>query len=45
MKRVVEMNRLVMKFLLLCYIDIQGRYCEDIAKFNVLGIIWESNRS
>ena len=45
MKSVVELNRLLLKFLLLCHGVFQKGYCEDKAKFNFLGIIWESKRS
>ena len=45
MKSVVELNRLLLKFLLLCHGVIQKGYCGDKAKFNFLGIIWESERS
>ena len=41
MKSVVELNRLLLKFLLSCRGVIQKSYCEDKAKFNFLGIIWE----
>ena len=39
MKSVVELNRLLLKFLLLCYGVIQKGFCEDKTKFNFLGII------
>ena len=39
MKSVVELNRLLLKFLLLCYFVIQEGYCGDNAKFNFLGIV------
>ena len=45
MKSVVELNRLLLKFLLLCHGVIQKGYCGGKAKFNFLGIIWESKRS
>ena len=45
MKSVVELNRLLLKFLLLCHgVVIQKGYCGDKAKFNFLGIIWESKK-
>ena len=44
MKSVVELNRLLLKFLLLCHGVIQKGYCGDKAKFNFLGIIWESKK-
>ena len=34
MKSVVELNRLLLKFLLLCHGVIQKGYCGDKAKFN-----------
>ena len=42
MKSAVELNILLLKFVLLCLVDIQESFREDNAKFNVLGIIWES---
>ena len=45
MKSVVELNRLSLKFLLLCHGVIQEGYCEDKAKSIFLGITWESKRS
>ena len=42
MKSTVELNRLLLKFLLLCYVDIQESSCKGNAKFNFLGIIWQS---
>ena len=45
MKSVVELNRLLFKFLLLCQVDIQESSREGNAKFNFLGIIWGSKRS
>ena len=44
MKSVVELNSLLLKFLLLCHGVIQKGYFGDKAKFNFLGIIWESKR-
>ena len=44
MKSGVELNRLFLKFVL-CQVDIQENYSEDNAKFNFLGIIWESKMS
>ena len=44
MKSAVELNRLFLKFILLCQVKIHKRYCENIAKFNFLGIICESQR-
>ena len=45
MKSVVKLNRLLLKLVLLCHGVIQKGYCEGKAKFNFLGIIWESKRS
>ena len=47
MKNTVELNRLLLKLLLLREVDIQEYqvFCEENAKFNSLGIIWESKRS
>ena len=45
MKSAVELNRLLVKFVLLCQVNIHERSREDNAKFNFLGIIWESKRS
>ena len=45
LKSVVELNRLLLKFLLLCHSVIQKGYCGDKAKSNFLGIIWEGKRS
>ena len=45
MKSAVEFNRLLMKFLLLCKVDIQESSGKDNAKFNFLGIIWSRKRS
>ena len=44
MKSAVELNRLFLKFILLCQVKIHKSYCENIAKFNFLGIICESQR-
>ena len=35
----LELNRILLKFLLLCYVDVQVNSLEDNAKFNFLGII------
>ena len=43
MKSAVELNRLFLKFILLCQVKIHKSYCENIAKFNFLGIICESD--
>ena len=43
-KVLVELNRLIFKLLLLYEVDIQERSCKVNAKFNYLGIIWESKR-
>ena len=39
MKRAVELDRLLLKFVLLCQVDIQESSREHNAKFNFLGII------
>ena len=44
MKSVVELNRLLLKFSLLCHGVIQKGYYEDKAKFNFVRIIWESKK-
>ena len=44
MKSAVELNRLFLKFILLCQVKIHKSYCENIAKFTFLGIICESQR-
>ena len=44
MKRAVELDRLLLKFVLLCQVDIQESSREHNAKFNFLGIIQESKR-
>ena len=44
MKSAVELNRLFLKFILLCQVKIHKNYCENIAKFNFLGIICASQR-
>ena len=44
MKSSVELNKLLLKFVLLC-LGIQESSRKDNAKFNFLGIIWESNMS
>ena len=45
MKNPVELNRLLLKFLLLCYEDFQESSRKNNAKFKLLGIIWENKRS
>ena len=45
MKGAVDLNRLLLKFVLLCHVDIRESSREENAKFNFLGIIWESKRS
>ena len=47
MKNTVELNRLLLKLLLLREVDIQEYqvFREDNAKFNSLGIIWVCKRS
>ena len=45
MKSPVELNKLLLKFLLLYFVDIQESSHKDNAKFNFLGIILESKRS
>ena len=45
MEIAVELNWLLVKFLLLCQVDIQKSSPEDNAKFNFLGIIWESKNT
>ena len=44
MKSSVELNKLLLKFVLLC-LGIQESSRKDNAKFNFLGTIWESNMS
>ena len=44
MKSAVELNRLLLKFILLCQVDIQESSREDNAKFNFLGISCESKK-
>ena len=44
MKSAVELNKLLLKFLL-CHMYIQESSCKDSARFNFLGITWESKRS
>ena len=44
MKSALELNRLLLKFLLLCYVDLLEHSREDNAKFNFLGIRWENKR-
>ena len=41
----MELNRLLLKFVLLCQVDIKESSGEDNAKFNFLEIIWESKVS
>ena len=38
----MELNRLLLKFVLLCQVDTHENFCEENAKFTFLGIIWES---
>ena len=45
MKSAAELNRLLLKFVLLCQVDSQGNFLEGNAKFNFLGTIWKSDRS
>ena len=45
MKSAVKLNRPLLKFVLLCQVDIQESFCGDNVKFNFLGIILESKRS
>ena len=40
MKGAVDLNRLLLKFVLLCHVDIRESSREENAKFNFLGIIW-----
>ena len=42
MKTAVELNRLMLKFVLLCQVGIQESSRKDNAKFNFLEITWES---
>ena len=42
MKSAVELNRLLLKFVLLCQVDIHNNFLEENAKFTFLGIICES---
>ena len=42
MKRAMELNRLLLKFVLLCQVDIHENFREENAKFTFLGIICES---
>ena len=44
MKIAVELNRLLLKFVLLCQLDIQESSREDNAKFNFLGISCKSKK-
>ena len=41
-KFAVELNRVLLEFLLLCHVHIQESSPEENAKFNFLRIIWES---
>ena len=45
MKSAVKLSKPLLKFALLCRVDIQKHFCEDNAKFNFLGIVWVSKRS
>ena len=45
MESAVELNRLLLKFVLLRQVDIQESSCKVNVKFNLLWIIWESKRS
>ena len=42
MKGAMELNRLFLKFVWLCQVDIHESFREENAKFTFLGIIWES---
>ena len=44
-KSAVELNRLLLKLVLLYQVHIQESSCEDNTKLNFLVIIWESKRS
>ena len=43
-KNAVKLD-ILLKFLLLCQVDIQKGSLKDNTKFNFLGIFWESKRS
>ena len=45
MKSAVELNGLLLKFSMLCHVNIQESSREDSAAFNFLGITRESKRS
>ena len=45
MKSVLQLTRLLLKFLLLCCVDIQESFGKGDSKFNFLGIIWERKSS
>ena len=45
MKINVELNILLLKFVLLCHVDVQESSRKDNAKFYFLGVIWESKTS
>ena len=45
MERAVDLNRLLLKFVLLCQVNIQERFREVNAKFNLLEKIWEIKMS
>ena len=45
MKSAVELNRLLLKFVLLCQVDLQENSREGNAKFKFWGILWESKRT
>ena len=44
-KSAADLNILLLKFVLLCQVDIQESFPEDSSTFNFRGIIWESKRS
>ena len=44
-KSAVNLDRLLLTFLLLCQVDIHESSLEGNTKFNFLGIFWESKRS
>ena len=45
MENAVELIRLLLKFVVLCQMDILQSFREDNVKFNFLVIIWESKMS
>ena len=45
MKKAVDLNRLLLKFVLSCYVDIHESFREKNSKCNFLGIVWESKWS